>query len=244
MAALGPLTLIVVAALAFLLASIAQSVTGFGSALVAAPLLALVTDVRTSVVAVTLASLALTGGAAARERAHIDIRLARSLSLVGFVGLPIGLLLLAHARGALLSVLMASTVVAALIVVVAEIRLPERWLATASTGLLSGVLLTSTGMNGPPLVMGLSSIHDNPKVFRATLQVVLFTQDVVGVVGFLAIGHVSARALVVGIVGGVVSPIGWVFGDRIFVNVSAAAFRGLLIAGLTASAAALVISAL
>lgn len=228
---------------AFLLAGIAQSVTGFGSSLVSAPILALVTDVRTSVVTVTLMSVVLTSWAAVRERRSVDVQLATRLSVAGFVGLPFGLLLLAIASVATLNVLMAAAVMAALIVVIAALRLSEGWRTTASTGFLSGVLLTSTGMNGPPLILGMSSLHGDPRRFRGTLQVVLFTQDLAAVIGFVVVGRISGHALEMGAIGALASPLGWLIGDRIFSRISATAFRRVLVLGLTASALALVITA-
>lgn len=214
--------------------------TGFGSSLVAAPLLALVADVQTSVVAVTLVSLVLTGWATVRERAHVDVRYASGVTAAGFLGLPIGLVVLAHASSGTLSVLMAVTVVAALVVVAASIRLPRGWATVGSTGLLSGVLLTSTGMNGPPLVLGMASTHPDPRTFRGTLQAVLFTQDAVALIGFVVIGHVHSEVLAVAAVGAVLSPVGWLLGDRVFDRIPAAAFKRVLIVGLLASAIALV----
>ncbi len=72
----------------FLLAALAQAVTGFGSALVAVPLLALVTDPVTAVVVATTVSLVLSTGAAWRERAYVDLGRTRTLTLTGVVGMP------------------------------------------------------------------------------------------------------------------------------------------------------------
>lgn len=244
MAAAGILTILAVALVAFLLAGVAQSVTGFGSALVAAPLLALVAGPSTTVVAVTLASLTLTGWAGVRERGHVDSRLAGRFVVAGLVGIPLGLVLLAHASDAALSVLMAATVLAALVLIASPIRLSGRPLTTWATGISSGALLTSTGMNGPPLVLGMEASGLPPRGFRATLQVVLCSQDVAAIAGFILIGSIDRTALLAAGVGVVASPLGWRLGDGVFHSIPADRFRQVLVAGLAVSALLLVISAL
>ena len=232
----GLLTLLAVALLAFVLAGVAQSVTGFGSSLVAAPLLALVAGAGTTVVAVTLVSLVLTGWAGVRERDHVAVGPAVRMSVAGFVGLPLGLLLLARSGDRVLEGLMAATVLGALVVIAAGIRLPAGPWTTWGTGVAGGVLLTSTGMNGPPLVLGATALDLEPRRFRGTLQVVLCTQDLAAVAGFLAIGHLGRGALLAAGVGVVASPLGWLLGDRLFHRVPPHLFRRVLVAGLACSA--------
>lgn len=242
MATGGVLTVLTVALLAFLLAGIAQSVTGFGSALVSAPLVALVAGTSTTVVAVTLVGVALTGWAALRERGHVDAPMAIRLSIAGLLGLPLGLLLLAHASDTMLAVLMALAVVGALLLVAFAVRLPDRPWATWAMGLSSGALLTSTGMNGPPLVLAMVARGLDPHRFRATLQVVFLGQDLLAVVGFLLIGRLGPASLSVAAVGVVASPIGWLLGDRVFHRLSPEVFRRVLVVGLACSALMLVLT--
>lgn len=238
MATLG--ILIPVALAAFLLAGAAQSLTGFGSSLVAAPLLALVVGTHTTVVAVTLVSVVLTGWASVRERAHVDVGAAVHLSVVGLIGLPIGLLLLTWATSDVLRVLMAVTVLAALLPIALRIRLPNNPMAMSVAGVTSGALLTSTGMNGPPLVLALVARDLEPRRFRSTLQHVLCFQDVAAVIGFVIVGALSRDAGVLAAAGVVASPLGWLLGDQLFHRISPVAFRRVLVAGLTASALMLI----
>ena len=128
MATAGVLSLLLFALLAYLLAGLAQAVSGFGSALIAVPILALTLGPTDAVVSVTMVSLALSGWAAIRERDHVDVPIARRMSIAGIIGMPLGLLLLLRASAGQLQVLMAITVLAALILVASRVRAPHGWL--------------------------------------------------------------------------------------------------------------------
>lgn len=238
-----PLGILVLVAGVFLLSGLAQAVTGFGSALVAVPLLTLSTDAVTAVVAATLMSLGLTSWAAVREREHLDRPIAVRMVVAGLLGIPLGLVLLLGLGEAGLQVLMAMTVLGALVVVGLGLRPPRRTSTTWSTGVMSGMLLASTGMNGPPLVVGLQAAALRPHGFRSTLQTVFAVQDLLVVAAFALAAQVSGEELVFGAIGILASPLGWLAGDRLFVRVPDAAFRWVLVAALIVSAALLVVPA-
>lgn len=237
-------TLLPLALGAFVLAGFLQSVSGFGAALVAVPLLALALGPVPAVVAVTLASLVLSGWAARRERDHVDVSLARTLVVSGLLGLPLGLLLLRLLPPAGLQVLMAVVVLAALGLVLRRARLPGGRGPLATAGLVSGALLTSTGMNGPPLALALAGRSVPPRSFRATLQAVLCAQDAAAVLGFLVVGALSPPALVAALVGTVAAPLGWRLGDRVFHRLPPAGFDRVVALALLASAALLLLDGL
>jgi hypothetical protein len=211
---------------------------------VAVPLLALALGPVTAVVAVTLASLALSGWAARRERRHVNRGLARTLVVSGLLGLPIGLVLIRALSPGALQVLMAVTVLAALTLVLRRTRLPAAGTATAGAGLLSGALLTSTGMNGPPLVLVMSGRGVTPHTFRATLQTVLCAQDAAAVIGFVLIGALSAPALVAALVGVIAAPLGWRLGDLAFHRIPAESFHRVVGFVLASSALVLLVDGL
>ena len=234
------LVVIGAAAAIFVAAALAQAVTGFGSALVAVPLLTLVTDPVTAVVAATAVSLVLSTGAAWRERTHVDVRTARVLIVAGVVGMPAGLLLLELLDESQLTACMAVTLLVMLVPVACGVDVPRRAMPVA--GLASGALLTSTGMNGPPLVMTL--VGREPVRYRATLQAVLAGQDFVAIAAFAVLGLVDREALLLTIAGTLGLPLGWRTGDVVFRRVPATRLRHVVVGGLGLTAAAMLVAAL
>lgn len=239
-----PLVLIGVGVGVFLLAGVAQAVSGFGSALVAVPLLALVTDPVSAVVAATAVGLALAGFAVASERQFVDRQVTGELLVAGAVGMPLGLWLLTALPERGLTVLMALSVLIALALIVFRVQVRGGAAVTWTSGTVSGVLLTSTGMNGPPLVLGLHLLNLAPQRFRATLQAVFCGHDALAVLGFVVVGTVSPQAAWLALGGVLGSVVGWKLGDLVFHRLTAAMFRRLLIAGLLASATSLLLTAL
>jgi len=212
--------------------------------LAAVPILAPVLGPGDAVVAVTLVSAVLSGGAALRERQYVDVAMSRRMALAGLVGMPAGLVLLARASESLLQGLMAVTVLAALVLVAARVRVPSGAATARVTGVLSGVLLTSTGMNGPPLVLGLFAQRPEPRSFRGTLQAVLCAQDLAAIVGFVVLGLVHGQALGAAAIGLACCPMGWLLGDLVFDRIRAEVFHRVLTVGLAASALMLVVGQL
>ena len=103
-------------------------------------------------------------------------------------------------------------------------------------------MLTSTGMNGPPLVITLQAMKLRPDSFRATLQAVFCSQDVAAVAGFVAVGQLLHRA---GRDRGrpARTASGWLLGDRVFTGIDAGMFRRIVLGMLVLSALAAGLSA-
>ena len=220
----------------FALGALAQAVSGFGGSMVAVPLLVLVVDPVTAVVSATGVGLGLSGLGWFRERSHVVVPLARRLAVAGFIGMPVGLavLLVVQARtlGLLISVLLALTVVSILL----KARLPATVGAQWGAGVLSGAMLTSTGLNGPPLVVCLRGTDEPPRRVRATLQSVFTVQDAVAVVVFVGAGAYRPEALVAVAAGLLGVRLGWTVGDRIFHRLSPGAFNAIVLCGLGTAA--------
>jgi uncharacterized membrane protein YfcA len=218
------------------LAAFAQSVSGFGSALVAVPLLSVLAGPRTAVVTITALSIAMTALATVRERRHVQWRVAGTLAAAGLIGMPVGLVLLTSLGARAL------TLVIAALVLVVTVMLARGWSAhpgpwaRRSAGVLSGAMLTSTGMNGPPLVITLQALRLRSDAFRATLQAVFCAQDVAAVAGFVAVGQLNRTVLVAVAAGLPGLPLGWLLGDRVFTRIDQDVFRRVVLGMLVVSA--------
>lgn len=235
------ITLALCAAIVAVLAGIAQSASGFGMALIAIPLLLLFTDVQTAVVGITMLGAVLTTGASIRYRREADWPIASKLSLAAIVGMPLGLVVLSLVESTILTGVIALLVLAFTWFTWRGVSIKQGRVITLGTGLVSGALLTSTGMNGPPLVASLQAMGVDKNQLRATLQATFAAQDLVAVLGFWVVGQLSLEALVVAASGlpGVV--LGWVLGDLVFRRVSPTQFKGILLLVLLACAATLLV---
>ncbi|RFU20565.1 sulfite exporter TauE/SafE family protein [Geodermatophilus marinus] len=225
-----------VALLVFTVAAAAQAVTGFGLALVAVPLMAVIIDPVAAVVVTTMVGLVLTGLASYRERQHVEAPVAARLTGAALLGMPLGLLTLTLLDERSLELVIAVGLLLLVGLLLVRVPLPAGAVTQYGAGVVSGMLLTSTGMNGPPVVLSLQALHLPPRRFRGTLQVVFCAQDLVAVVAFVALGHVDpviATAVLAGVAG---VPAGWWVGDRLFGLLPPERFRGVVLSTLTVTA--------
>ncbi|MDT0275923.1 sulfite exporter TauE/SafE family protein [Blastococcus goldschmidtiae] len=220
----------------FALAATAQAITGFGFALVAVPLLALVVDPAIAVVGTTVVGLALTGFAATAERHHVEWRTGVRITVTGLVGMPLGLLVLSRLGERPLQAVIAGVVSLLVVLLALRVPFPAGPATQATAGLLSGALLTSTGMNGPPLVMAVQALGLSPRRSRGTLQAIFCGQGLVAVAAFAVSGLLDPLVGVVVAAGAAGVPLGWRVGDRLFGLVAPDVYRRLVLAMLTATA--------
>jgi uncharacterized membrane protein YfcA len=223
------------------LAAFAQATTGFGFALVAIPLLATVTGPEQAIVAVTALSGLLSGGAAWRYQRAVVVAEVVRYTWTGLIGMPFGLLLLLAVPESTLTAVVGAVVLAAVLAMATRCRARSARLQLG-VGVTAGALLTSTGMNGPLIVIGLDGQKRDPSRFRATSQAIFFVQDIFALTMFLAAGLVDAAELLA--VGGIALPAGWTLGSRVFLRLNPAQFRAGMLCMLTLSAGVALISGL
>lgn len=229
----------VVASAAFavaVLAALAQAVTGFGSALLAVPLLTIVVGPHAAVVSVTALSAALSAYAVVRERRHVAWNAVVPTSVAALVGMPLGLLALLWLDTRTLTMFMGLVLLAFVVVLVRGVRLPRSRTVDVGAGFLSGGLLTSTGVNGPPLVAAFQAMDLERATYRATLLAILCVQDLIAVSGFGLLGQITPVCLVVIGAGLPGMALGWAVGDRLFSRFAAGQFRRVVLVMLTLSA--------
>lgn len=190
---------VALAALAVFAGAVLQSATGFGFALVAAPILFALLGPREAVTAGVLLGLLLNVLTLATERRR-PAALRRDAALLvawSLPGLALGALALRELSERLLSGLVALAVLAALGLRVrsrsrsrdGEGVAPRRrvWWAPAA-GVTSGALSTSTSLSGPPLVFYLLARGAAPGAMRDTLAVTFVVQALLGFPALLLTG--------------------------------------------------------
>lgn len=227
----------------FMLAAFAQALSGFGFALVAVPLLSLVTTPGAAVVTTGIVSLLLTTSMVVTDRQHVRWPVALTFSATATLGMPLGLFALAMVSRQLLASLIALVVAGCTVLVWCEWQLKPTPLRMGAVGALSGMLLTATGANGPPLVAAVRAFGLEPRELRATLAAVFTCCGMLGIVGFAWSELLTQAILPLCLVGGLAVPVGAWTGTRLLRSLDVARFRTVLLGALLVSAAVALVRA-
>lgn len=179
------------------IASVVQSLSGFGFALLAVPLMSMVIEVHEAVVVSTMIAMGTTLIHAWNERAHADRTLSTRLTVASFLGMPFGLLAFVLLPQTILKLTLGIVVVVITVLLVRGVTLgPDAKRHEWGLGLVSGALATSLSTNGPPLVFVLQARGLSPQAFRGTISRVFSVVNVVTLVMFVAARRITGDALI------------------------------------------------
>lgn len=219
-------------------ASLIQVVSGFGSSLVAVPLLALVVGAKAAVVGTTLLFPLISSSILIRSHAHVRWRAASTIFAASLAGMPFGIVVLSVVDDRALQAVIAVIVLLFTALLWRGFTLPEHGPVTdVGVGFAGGVLATSTGTNGPPLVIALQARGLEPSAFRATLSAVFLAQSAASIAAFAIAGRIDGDAIRVFAVGLPALVVSTLAGERAFGRIEPARFR-LLVFGLLCAGAA------
>ena len=192
---------LIVVAVAIFVAAFVQMLAGFGFALLAMPVMTLAIPVEEAVVIVAILSLATTGWQSIHLRHDAQRPLARRLIFASFVGMPLGLVILDVVDDTTLKIMLGIAVLVATALLAYRLDLAHVGPALdIACGFTSGVLNTSLGTNGPPLVFDLQARAIEANTFRATLSMVFVFGNMLALLLFALSGKVTddvVRAAVV-----------------------------------------------
>jgi uncharacterized membrane protein YfcA len=231
-------------ALAVAAGAFAQSVTGFGFAMVAIPLVSFVLGPVDAVVVVTVVACVLTLGASRRHRSDVQWSVAVRMVLAGVLGMPVGLAALTLLDDRVLAMGIAVVIGVFAVLAFVGFSLERSTPVMLGAGVTSGVFLTATGVNGPPLVAALQAMGFGPRQMRATLQATFAAQDVLAVAGFVVVGQLHGRTWLLAAVGVPGLVVGWLLGEQVFERVDQRVFRVLVLVVLLVSAVLLFVNGL
>lgn len=218
------------AALALFLGAALQSATGFGFALVSAPVLFALIGPQEAVTAGVLVALVPNTLALAGERRRPQVLVRDVLALLAWSlpGLALGAVALRELSEQLLSALVAAAVLGGVALRALTRRSrrpaasgpPRPWHLPVA-GVTSGAMSTSTSLNGPPLVFYLLARGAAPMQTRDTLATIFLIHAVLGVPALLLSGTFAMPdaiwALLLAALAGQLlgrRAFGWLHGDR------------------------------
>ena len=180
-----------------LVAALTQGLTGFGFAIVAAPLLLLLMEPRSMVVLNILGASIVCIMVVAHSWRYVSVRGMVPMAVTAVFGVPLGSYVLLMASPEVLKLAIA------LLVVLFSIPLllgysrrfqSERPLSVVM-GFISGVLKTSTSLSGPPVILFLVNQGWPQEVMRASLAAYFLFLGVVAIGWFLPTGLVTGELL-------------------------------------------------
>lgn len=178
------------------IAGTAQTVSGFGFALLAVPMMTLVVDPRQAVIVSTLLGALSSTSQAIIDRRHADVSMVRRVSIAALAGMPFGLTLFVFLPEDLLRVFVGVVVAVAAMFLIRGFTIHgDSRRSDFLFGWFSGVLATSTSTNGPPLVFLLQAKRLSPDSFRATINAVFTFSNIAAITLFLSAGRVTVTIL-------------------------------------------------
>jgi uncharacterized membrane protein YfcA len=222
-------------ALIVALGAAAQAASGFGFALLAVPLLALLLGAKTAVVTAGVVSLGLQLTMALRDHGSIRRPTVVTMTIAALAGMPLGLFILERVEDRTLTIAIAVTVLIFTLLLARGARVPAGTAIDAAAGFTSGIISTSTGTSGPPLVIALHAREMTPLMFRATLAAQFLIQGTISVVAFALVGRITAEVGRLALAGLPGLALGWLAGDRIFARLDHDRFRRVVLVMLAIS---------
>jgi len=176
--------------LVLFVATLVRSALGFGEALIAVPLLALVMPIEVAAPTAVLVSITVAFIIVLQDWRRVHLRSAGWLVAATFVGIPLGLLLLKKLPESIVDIGLGVVVAAFSVYSLTSRRdreLKDDRLAGVF-GFAAGVLGGAYGMNGPPLAIYGSLRRWSPAHFRATLQAYFLPASLAGMAGYWIAG--------------------------------------------------------
>ncbi len=175
-------------------AALIQGVTGFGFALVAMPILSGLTSIQTAAPLVALTTLTNNLILCIYYRQSFDRQVVTSLLSGSVIGIPIGFLALGYIPTALMLVVLGTIIVTYSLYSLVSPTVPvlKSKLWAYGAGFVSGILLGSFNLPGPPIILYGSSQRWSPEKFKGNLTSFFWVSVAIVVLGHGFQNRISA----------------------------------------------------
>jgi uncharacterized membrane protein YfcA len=236
-------TIIIVFVVAVAVAAFVQSVTGFGFALLVAPVAAVLVGPRSGIFLITIVGTIVPITLVATLRRFLHPSFVGRVMIGVVVGAPLGFIVLNTLPESVIKILIAVAVLAAVAVLWSGPQLHQAGSALdIGGGFVSGALATSTGTNGPPIVLVLQARGYEPDDFRATLSACFVLINSGVTVLFFATGRADTEVLPLVLWSLPMLAVGWWIGVKVRTRIPPERFRHIALGLLGLAAAVSVVS--
>ncbi len=179
------------------ISTLTRSTFGFGDALIAMPLLALIVDIKIATPLVALIAFFIAISILIKNLNKVEFKSAWRLILSSLVGIPIGLWYLDDINENTIKLILGILILFFALYNILKPKLHQlkgekySWLF----GFIAGILGGAYNTNGPPIVIYSSLKKWNPQNFRATLQGYFFTTGILVIAGHGIAGNYTSEVL-------------------------------------------------
>jgi uncharacterized protein len=223
-----------------------QRLSGFGFALMTTPLLSLFLPVQRAVIILAFASVPSTLATWWELRAHTDRPQVARMVGWSVLGMPIGLVAISRLPDSTMRIVLAVVIFTLTTILATGARIPtaHQQLGDRISGFVSGILATSTGTNGPPLVINLTGQDLAPNRVRATLGAIFALSGIVSIIVFAAGRLIRVRDIVLAAASLPLLLLGRALGAKLAVGLDDKRFRMMTYSLLAATALVSALTAL
>ena len=220
-------------------------VAGFGFALFAVPSISLFMPVTESVAMIALLGLASVLRQSIALRHLVERQSALRFSIWAVAGMPVGFwIVTAVSDQALRLFLGVSTIVATFVLMRRTENVTSRTSVENLFAFISGLLNTSIGTNGSPLVFALQGRRLTPDRFRGTIAVIFAVSGIVTTSIFVIDGRYTSRILALICCSLPTWYVGTAIGRRVSTHIDSEQFRQVVLLLLAVTGVSTLISAL
>ena len=201
-----------------LVAGLMRGFAGFGSAMLMAPIFAILFGSAEMVVTVVAIELVVSLQLFPQVRGHADWQTLKPMSIAACVAMPLGVWLLASVDKNTIVTAVSAVIVAFVVLMWTGWKYTGRrsTAATVAVGAVSGAMMATTSVGGPPVLLYLLSGDDPPAINRANIVTYYFLTQFLLIAIVLASGVAGWIALVRAVVLFPVMVLGAWAGGRLF----------------------------
>jgi uncharacterized protein len=182
-------------------AALFSGLVGFGQGLVVSPLSLAILDKGTVLTALMVAGLVLNATLIPKVKEPLNMRVFKPLLITCLLGMPLGIVVLKLLPLDTLRIVVgALSIILTSLMVFVKFKVHHLRKLTPVAGLLCGVLQTSTGMPGPPVLLLLAGSDMSKQAIRKLLFCFFFWISVLSLPLFWATGVFTLRGALYGLI--------------------------------------------